>query len=239
MSIRPLLSIICCAIFSISAAPQNQIPNDTTVMVNHDDTSAVFRQVEFEASFPGGQVEWRKFLERNLRGDVAIEHGAPAGIYTTVMQFIVDKDGNISDIKSLTDLGYGMEEEVMRILKKSPKWSPAIQDGKPVKAYRKQPVTFVIETDGFRITTEEPFVLYSGVENHINIAAGKVKPEDLEITISQGSISPRGNGNYSVRVAKPGRVIITLFNKKHKEIGAASFEVRQTTRSATTPALKG
>ncbi len=62
-----------------------------------------------------------------------------------------------------------MEAEVVRMLKKSPKWSPAIQNGKPVKAYRKQPVTFVIEADNFQISTEEPYVLYSGAENRITI----------------------------------------------------------------------
>lgn len=239
MKILPFIFIFFCITFYLSMNAQNQIPKDTIVTVSDDDTSAVFGQVEYEASFSGGQMEWRKFLERNLKGDVAVENDAPAGIYTVVMQFVVDKEGNLSDIKPLTSLGYGMEAEVMRILKKSPKWSPAIQHGKPVKAYRKQPVTFVIETDGFEITTEEPYILYYGVENHVTISAYKVKPDDLEVTISQGSIIPVGNGNYTVRVAKPGRVIITLFNKKHKEIGAASFEVKQTPQSATPSTLKG
>jgi hypothetical protein len=132
-----------------------------------------------------------------------------------------------------------MEEEVVRILKKSPKWSPAIQNGKPVKAYRRQPVTFMIEVDGFQITSEEPYVLYSGVENRISIVAYKVKPDDLEVTISQGTIIYQGGSSYTVRVLKPGRVIIQLFNKKHKEIGDASFEVKQKNRPLIVPTLKG
>ena len=219
---------------------QNETQKDTLIVFSNDSTKVgIFEKVDIEASFPGGDTEWRKYLERNLRGDVALENGAPVGSYTVVIQFVVDKEGNLSDIKPLTSLGYGMEAEVVRILKKTPNWSPAMQNGRPVKAYRKQPVTFVIEADNFQINTEEPFVLYAGAENRMTIVADKVKAEDLEVTISQGSIIPKGNGNYTVRVAKPGRVIITLFNKKHKEIGAASFEVKQKGQPANPPTLKG
>jgi hypothetical protein len=48
-------------------------------------------------------------------------------IYTT---FIIEKDGSISDIKILRDLGYGTGKEIIRVLKLSPKWSPGIKDGK-------------------------------------------------------------------------------------------------------------
>ena len=65
-----------------------------------------------------------------------------------VVQFVVDKYGNISEIKALTNHGYGMEKEVIRVIKLGPKWNPAIQDGRQVKAYRKQPVTFVITEEG-------------------------------------------------------------------------------------------
>jgi protein TonB len=62
-----------------------------------------------------------------------------------MIQFVVDLEGKVSDIKPLTNFGYGMEEEAMRVIRRATKWEPAIQNGHPVKAYRKQPVTFVIE----------------------------------------------------------------------------------------------
>jgi hypothetical protein len=109
-----------------------------------DDEMKVFEKVEIEASYPGGDNAWRRFLEQNLNGQVAADKGAPAGVYTVIIQFVVDKDGKISTIVPLTSHGYGMEAEVMRLLRKAPKWNPAIQDGRPVKAYRKQPVTFMV-----------------------------------------------------------------------------------------------
>src|SRR6266404_6240401 len=110
-----------------------------------DDENKIFEKVEVEAAFPGGESAWRKFLERNLRADVATENGAPAGSYTVWVQFVVDKEGNVSDVKALTTHGYGMEDEAVRVIKKGPQWKPAIQNGRNVKAYRKQPITFQIE----------------------------------------------------------------------------------------------
>ena len=115
---------------------------DSSVVTGDD--MKVFEKVEIEASYPGGHSAWKKFLEQNLNAGVAANKKAPASVYTVVVQFVVDKEGKISDIKPLTTHGYGMEEEVIRILKKASRWQPAIQDGHPVKAYRKQPVTFMV-----------------------------------------------------------------------------------------------
>lgn len=98
--------------------------------------------VEVDAKFNGN---WEKFLIRNLNANVPVDNGAPAGRYTVLIQFVVDLEGNVSDIKPLTAHGYGMEEEAARVLKKALKWEPAFQNGHHVKAYRKQPITFVVE----------------------------------------------------------------------------------------------
>ncbi|GAB3009016.1 energy transducer TonB [Niabella terrae] len=105
----------------------------------------VFTKVEVDAQYPGN---WRSFLERNLDGQVAVDNGAPPGNHTVIIQFIVDVAGNVSDVKALTKVGYGMEQEAMRVIKKSGRWKPAIQNGKEVKAFRKQPITFQV-TDGY------------------------------------------------------------------------------------------
>ena len=104
----------------------------------------VFSKVEVDAKYPGN---WRNYLMKNLDPQIPIDHQAPPGNYTTITQFIVDTKGNVSDIKALTHHGYGMEEEAMRVIKLSGKWAPAIQNGKVVKAFRKQPITFQV-TEG-------------------------------------------------------------------------------------------
>ncbi|HMU45370.1 MAG TPA: energy transducer TonB [Chitinophagaceae bacterium] len=109
-----------------------------------DDENKIFDKVEIEAKFPGGDSKWRQYLERNLNPNTPVDNGAPEGTYTVVIQFIVDKEGNISDVRPLTNHGYGMEEEAAKVIKKGPKWEPAVQNGRQVKAYRKQPITFQV-----------------------------------------------------------------------------------------------
>ncbi|TMI93006.1 MAG: hypothetical protein E6H06_12685 [Bacteroidetes bacterium] len=122
---------------------------DTTPQVNNQIKvdNIIFEKVEVDPSFPGGEGAWRNFLLKNLKGSVPAEKGAPAGAYTVWLQFIVDKEGNISDTRPLTNHGYGMEEECVRIMKLSPRWIPATQNGHIVTAYRKQPITFVVGGD--------------------------------------------------------------------------------------------
>lgn len=100
---------------------------------------------QWEAEFPGGTGGWRRFLERYLDPMVAVNSRAPYGSHTVVIQFVVGTYSKLSDMKALTKIGYGLEEEALRTLRKSPSWIPAKWFGKPVKAYRKQPISFLVQ----------------------------------------------------------------------------------------------
>ena len=50
-----------------------------------------------------------------------------------IMQFVVERDGSLTDIKVLRDLGLGTGEEAIRLLKSMPKWEPGVQNGRPVR----------------------------------------------------------------------------------------------------------
>ena len=83
-------------------------------------------------------------LERNVNAQVAVDNKAPVGTFIANIQFVVDKNGEVSDVKSLNKVGYGIEAEAVRVVKTSGKWIPAKQNKKPVTAYRIQPITFQI-----------------------------------------------------------------------------------------------
>ena len=106
-----------------------------------------FTKVETAPEFTGGTSSWKKYLEQNLNRKVPVNNGAPIGTYTVTVQFIVAQDGSITEIKPVTKYGYGMEEEVIRLIKTSPKWKPAIQNGRIVRAYHTQGITFVVTED--------------------------------------------------------------------------------------------
>jgi len=112
-----------------------------------EDENQIFEKVEIEASFKGGESAWKKYLERNLNPNAPVDNGAPEGTYTVYVQFVVSKDGSISDVKALTTHGYGMEQEAIRVIKKGPAWVPAVQNGRSVNAYRKQPITFQVTSE--------------------------------------------------------------------------------------------
>ena len=105
----------------------------------------VFTKTEIEAEYPGGQAAWADFLRKNLRMPDLSKYDIPTGTYTAIVRFIVNKEGNVSDIAAETNVGYGMEQEVIRLIRFSKNWKPAMQNGRMVKAYRRQPVTFMID----------------------------------------------------------------------------------------------
>jgi protein TonB len=113
-------------------------------MPKEDDENKIFTKVEVEAGYAGGDGAWRRYLQNNLDTEVPGSNGAPAGQYTVIVRFIVAKDGSVSDVVAETSHGYGMEQESVRAIKKSGKWTPAIQNGRNVIAYKRQPITWVV-----------------------------------------------------------------------------------------------
>jgi protein TonB len=101
----------------------------------------IFFTVEIEASYPGGMAAWVRFLNKNFHYP---DEEATQGIGGTVLvQFVVDLDGNVSDVKIISGPeDNGLREEALRVIRKSGKWVPAVQNGRHVKSYRRQPVIF-------------------------------------------------------------------------------------------------
>jgi protein TonB len=118
---------------------------DAGEIVTAADEDRIFTMVEEEAQFPGGNDGWRKYLIANIDANTPIKHRARKGKYQVVIRFIVNKEGVLSNVTAETSYGHGMEEEAIRVIKNGPKWLPAMQNGKKVNAYRRQPITFVVE----------------------------------------------------------------------------------------------
>lgn len=104
----------------------------------------IWEKVEIDAKFAGN---WEKFLTRNLDANTPVDNGAAPGNYVVLVQFVVDVDGSVSQIKPISSAGYGMEEEAVRVLRKAEKWVPAYQNGKYVKAWRTQKIVFQVLGD--------------------------------------------------------------------------------------------
>ncbi|MGN6436789.1 MAG: energy transducer TonB [Agriterribacter sp.] len=99
--------------------------------------------VQIQAKFPGGDEEWRQYISKQINRYMdELEEEGKAG--SCVVQFIVDIDGSISNVEALTMKGTKLAEICVNAVRKGPNWTPAENNGKKVKAYRKQPVVFQI-----------------------------------------------------------------------------------------------
>jgi periplasmic protein TonB len=105
-----------------------------------------FIPIEKEAEYPGGVLAWVRYLEKNLRlPETALSE---VGKTRVEVRFIVDKDGNVSDVEAISGPEQnGMREEAVRVIKKSGKWVPALQNGRYVRTVKVQPVIFEIESN--------------------------------------------------------------------------------------------
>ncbi len=107
-------------------------------------SGVVFQVTESPAMFPGGMSAWNKYLGRNLSNEFLIKQNAPPGIYKAVVNFLVDSEGNVSQVNAVNNPGYGVKEEAEKLIKKGPKWKPAVQNGKIVASEVNQSITFAV-----------------------------------------------------------------------------------------------
>ena len=153
-----ILSVMFSASFNLRAQKDIPPPPPPYDSQNSKDTAGIFDTVEVEATFPGGDSAWRKYLERNFNVQQvtdAVWKELPAKVkrksgplnITAMVQFIVCKDGSLCEIKTINQVPKALKTEVERMISESKLWEPAVQNGRQVKAYRRQPITMQIQIE--------------------------------------------------------------------------------------------
>ncbi|MEQ8243206.1 energy transducer TonB [Fulvivirga sp.] len=100
----------------------------------------VFTIVEDAAMPPGGYQAFYEYVGKRLKYPAqARRMGIEGKVY---VQFVVDKDGSLTEVQAVKGIGAGCDEEAVRVLQSAPKWSPPKQRGKPVKQRIILPITF-------------------------------------------------------------------------------------------------
>lgn len=100
----------------------------------------IFQIVENPAQFPGGIGAFYKWVGSKMKYPAqARRMGIEGKVY---VQFVVDKDGSITEVQAVKGIGAGCDEEAVRVLQSSPKWSPPKQRGKAVKQRMIVPINF-------------------------------------------------------------------------------------------------
>jgi len=105
-----------------------------------DEEAVSFRVVQDLPQFPGGPTEFMKWLTRNLRYPKSVEQLKQQG--EVIAEFIVNKDGSITNVKVLSSFHPLCGREVLRVLRMMPRWTAGIQDGQPCRTKICIPVQF-------------------------------------------------------------------------------------------------
>lgn len=102
----------------------------------------IFTVVEQMPEFPGGEEEMMKYLGSKIKYPAMEKDNNISG--TVYLTFVVEPDGNITDVKSLRGVkgGPGLEQEAARVVKSMPNWKPGKQNGKSVRVQFNLPVRF-------------------------------------------------------------------------------------------------
>jgi len=132
------------SIFSFSQTTDTIANSNKNYIAVSGNDSTIYAKVDSLATFPGGRPSWIKYVEKNLNPSVGVDNGAKKGTYNVKIKFTVTKDGTLRDFVPITNYKHGFEEEVIRILKLSPKWIPAKKNGVNVNSTVEQLQVFMI-----------------------------------------------------------------------------------------------
>lgn len=131
--------------FAVVSAKESQgsknegLKTNISAFVNNSDT--------IEAKFPGGEMEWKKYLEKNLDANVPVKDKAPKGDYTVKLEFVVTETGEIRDIAAtqIPARCPACATEAVKVIKKGPKWDPMIIRGEKATSRLRQFISFQVE----------------------------------------------------------------------------------------------
>ncbi len=112
------------------------VGNGPAAVVEEDNTVYNTAGIEVKPDFPGGIEKFYKFVGNNYQ--TPEEDGLKGKVFVS---FVVEKDGSLTDIKVIRDIGYGTGKEAIRVLNKCPRWTPGEQNGKKVRVLYSLPIT--------------------------------------------------------------------------------------------------
>ena len=187
------------------------IPADTTVK-----SGPIFTAVEKNPQFVGGITAFYRFLTSNIRYPEAMRKNNIQG--KVFLTFVIERDGSLSDIKSLRDVGYGSGEEAIRVLSISPKWEPGIQNGRAVRVQYTVPISFALDKGNpVKDTTMKSGDVPDKGNKANNLTLNKA-PKDTSYTL----VLKGPNANYNLLYILDGKEIASLNNINPNDIESIS-----------------
>ncbi|WP_315517845.1 M56 family metallopeptidase [Hoylesella shahii] len=127
----------------IRANVQKKVVKTTKTTKKADASNKVYEVVEQMPTFPGGDAALMKYLAENIKYPVSAQKAKEQG--RVVVQFIVEKDGAVTGVKTVRSVTPVLDAEAVRVIKAMPKWTPGRQGGQPVRVNYNVPVSFRLQ----------------------------------------------------------------------------------------------
>ena len=96
-------------------------------------------EIEVQPEFPGGSAKLLSFISKNFEYSEDMKENELKG--KVIVSFIIERNGNLTNLKVIRSIGYGTDNEAMRVVTKMPKWLPGEQNGKKVRCSYLIPIT--------------------------------------------------------------------------------------------------
>lgn len=106
------------------------------------DSNRVFTSVEQAPAFPGGFEAFYNYLGQNIRYPADARAKQEQG--RVIVTMTVEKDGSLTDVKVVRGVSASLDQEAIRVISASPRWSPGIQNGRPVRVQYTIPISFAL-----------------------------------------------------------------------------------------------
>ena len=210
-----------------------------------------YEVVEQMPEYPGGIAASMEYIQKNMRYPEAVEKNGTQGRVT--VQFIIDKEGNVTNPKVLRSVDKDLDAEAIRLVGAMPKWKPGMQKGKAVAVKYTLPVVFKLE--GGEITSSQlvtvagtirgeavPLFIVDGKEVPSSIM-GALRPESIE---SMTVLKDKSAAELYGEKGKNGVILITLRDKeypivigsKNTNSTSTTLRVKGTSKSSTLPGIQ-
>lgn len=111
--------------------------------IKFDEVKPIFTAVEQNPEFIGGQAKMYQFLGENIKYPQAAQRANISG--RVFVKFVVEDDGSIGDVIVMKGIGFGCDEEAIRVVKSMPHWKPGVQNGKNVRVYYNMPIVYKLD----------------------------------------------------------------------------------------------
>lgn len=120
--------------------PTGEGDKDAEIVDNNVYSSA---GIEVQPEFPGGSAGFSKYVQKNYRTP-EVDQDLKGRVF---VEFVVEKDGSLTDIKVIRDLGFGTGAEAIRMLRNAPRWKPGVQNGKTIRVRYSLPIMLDIKME--------------------------------------------------------------------------------------------